>query len=74
VRDRGRGRRRRGLVGPPNALEVAPCHRPRNNVAITADIHDMAAAQAMMTSPSAEAAAQMESHGVVSPQTAYVEK
>jgi hypothetical protein len=34
----------------------------------------MAAAQAMMTSPSAEAAAQMESHGVVSPQTAYIEK
>jgi hypothetical protein len=53
---------------------VAPCHRPRNNVAITADVHDMAAAQAMMTSPSAEAAAQMESHGVVSPQTAYIEK
>lgn len=45
-----------------------------NNVAITADIHDMAGAQAMMASPSPEAAAHPESHGVVEPMTVYIEK
>ncbi len=45
-----------------------------NNVAITADIHDVAGAQAMMASPSPEAAAQMESHGVLPPVTTYIEK
>jgi hypothetical protein len=45
-----------------------------NNVAITADIHDMAGAQAMMASPSPEAAAQAESHGVLQPTTVYIEK
>ena len=45
-----------------------------NNVAITADIHDMAGAQAMMASPSPEAAAQAESHGVLQPMTVYIEK
>jgi hypothetical protein len=34
-----------------------------NNVAITADIHDMAGAQAMTTSPSPETAVQMEGAG-----------
>jgi hypothetical protein len=45
-----------------------------NNVAITADIHDMAGAQAMMASPSPETAAQMESHGVIQPLTVYIER
>jgi hypothetical protein len=45
-----------------------------NNVAITADIHDIAGAQAMMASPSPETAAAMESHGVIPPITAYIEK
>jgi len=45
-----------------------------NNVAVTADIHDMAAAQAMMASPPPWAVAQEESHGVLSPQAAYIEK
>ena len=45
-----------------------------NNVAITADIQDMAGLQALMASPTLEAAAQEESHGVLSPQTAYIEK
>lgn len=45
-----------------------------NNVAITADIHDMAGAQAMMASPSPEAAALAESHGVIQPVSAFIEK
>lgn len=45
-----------------------------NNIAVTADIHDMAGAQAMMTSPSPEDAATMERHGVIPPLTVYVEK
>jgi hypothetical protein len=38
-----------------------------NKVAITADVHDVDAAQAMLTSPSPETAALMESHGVLPP-------
>ena len=45
-----------------------------NNVAITADIHDMAGLQALMESPSPEDAATEERHGVIQPITAYVEK
>ena len=45
-----------------------------NNVAITADIHDMAGAQAAMDSPSPEGAAAAERHGVIPPVTVYVEK
>ena len=45
-----------------------------NNVAITADIHDMAGAQAVMASPSPEQAAAAERHGVINPITVYIEK
>ena len=45
-----------------------------NNIAVTADIHDMAGAQAMMASPSPKDAAAMERHGVVPPITVYIEK
>lgn len=45
-----------------------------NNIAVTADVHDMAGAQAMMASPSPEDAAAMERHGVILPLTVYVEK
>ena len=44
-----------------------------NNVAVTADIDDMDAAQAMIGSPPPEVAALMEKHGVVQPITAFVE-
>jgi hypothetical protein len=43
-------------------------------IAVSADIHDMAGVQAMMASPPPEVAAAMESHGVVQPLTAYIEK
>ena len=44
-----------------------------NNIAVTADIEDLAAAQAMMASPPPEVAAKMEEHGVIPPLTVYVE-
>ncbi len=45
-----------------------------NNIAITADVHDVAGAQAMLASPSPDVAAAMESHGVLPPVAAYIEK
>ena len=44
-----------------------------NNIAVTADVHDMDAANAMVTSPPPEVVALMEQHGVVQPITAYIE-
>jgi len=44
------------------------------NVAITADIHDMAGAQAVMASPSPEQAAAGERHGVIAPIMVHIEK
>lgn len=45
-----------------------------NHIAVTADIADPDAAQAMLAAPSAEVAAQMESHGVRPPVTVYIER
>ena len=44
-----------------------------NNIAVTADVADLAAVQAMLASPPPEVAATMETHGVVPPISAYVE-
>ena len=43
------------------------------NVAITADVADVDAMQAMLAGPPPEVAAAMESHGVVQPITAYIQ-
>ena len=45
-----------------------------NNVASTADVHDLAGAQAMIASPPPDTAAAMERHGVIPPVVAYIEK
>lgn len=45
-----------------------------NRVAITADVHDLDAIQALLASPPPEVLAQMESHGVQPPITAFVER
>jgi uncharacterized membrane protein len=45
-----------------------------NKIAVTADINDLAALEAMLTSPAPELAALMEKHGVIPPFTTYVEK
>jgi hypothetical protein len=45
-----------------------------NNIAVTADIQDVATAQAALASPSPETAALMEVHGVVPPITTYIER
>ena len=44
-----------------------------NNIAITADVSDLAALQGMLASPPPEVLAAMEAHGVVQPISAYVE-
>ena len=45
-----------------------------NEIAITADIHDMEGAQAMLASPPPDVVEKMESHGVVQPITVYIER
>lgn len=45
-----------------------------NQIAITADVHDLQGIEALMTSPPAEAVAAMERHGVIPPITVYIEK
>jgi len=45
-----------------------------NRIAVTADIHDLDALQALLDSPPPEVAAQMEAHGVLPPFTAYIPK
>jgi hypothetical protein len=45
-----------------------------SNVAITADVHDMAGLQQLIASPSPEDTAAEERHGVLQPLTVYMEK
>lgn len=45
-----------------------------NDIAITADVHDLAGAQSMLASPPPDVAAAMERHGVIPPLTVYIEK
>ncbi len=45
-----------------------------NQVAISADVSDLESAQAMLATPPPEAAAQAESHGVLPPISAYIER
>ena len=44
------------------------------NVAVTADVSDVAAIQSMLASPPPEVLAKMQEHGVVPPITAYIQK
>lgn len=44
-----------------------------NNIAVGADVSDLAAMAAMLSSPSPEVAAAMQEHGVIPPLTVYVE-
>ena len=45
-----------------------------NQVAFTAEVHDMEALQAFMASPPPDVAAADEKYGVIPPPTAYVER
>lgn len=45
-----------------------------NQVAVTVEVHDLDGAQAMMASMPPEVAAQAESHGVIPPIAAYIER
>jgi len=44
-----------------------------NNIAISADVGDLAALRAMLASPPPHVLAQMEEHGVIQPVTTYIE-
>lgn len=44
-----------------------------NQIAVTADVNDLAAIDAMLASPPADVLAKMEAHGVVPPLVVYVE-
>lgn len=44
-----------------------------NNIAVSAEVGDLAAMHAMLASPPPEVLARMEEHGVVPPITAYLE-
>jgi hypothetical protein len=44
-----------------------------NTVAVTADVEDADAIQAMLASPPPDVLAKMQAHGVVPPITAYIE-
>jgi hypothetical protein len=61
-----------GSVGSNVIDHVAP--DGSNRIAVTADIHDIDALQALLDSPPPEVAALMEAHGVLPPLTAYIEK
>jgi len=43
------------------------------NIAVTADVGDVAAMEAMLASPPPDVLTKMEEHGVVPPVTAYIE-
>jgi hypothetical protein len=47
-------------------------HDGSNNIAITVDVQDLDALEAMLASPPPEVAAKMEDHGVIPPISAYV--
>jgi hypothetical protein len=47
-------------------------HDGSNKIAVTADVQDLDALQAMLASPPPEMGAAMEAHGVVPPISAYV--
>ena len=71
-----RGKAERAAVIGPYATNVTDyvAADGSNNIAVSADIHDMEGIQALMASPSPEDAAMEEKHGVIQPMTAYIEK
>ncbi len=71
-----RGKEERAAAIAPYATDITDhvAADGSNNIALTADIHDMEGIQAMLESPPADVAAQMESHGVLPPITTYIEK
>ena len=71
-----KGKEERAAVVGPYATNITDyvAMDGSKNIAVTADMHDLAGAQAMMASPSPEDAAAMERHGVIPPITVYIEK
>ena len=71
-----KGKEERVQVIGPYATEVTDyiAADGSKTVAISANVHDMAGAQAMMASPSPEDKALEEKHGVILPMTLYIEE
>ncbi|HEY3462849.1 MAG TPA: hypothetical protein VGK62_05285 [Gaiellaceae bacterium] len=66
-----KGKADRGALGDNVVDYVA--EDGSNNIAISVDVDDLAALQAMLASPPPEIQAQLEEHGVITPITTYVE-
>jgi hypothetical protein len=62
-----------GAIGGLNVVDLV-AQDGSNAVAISSDVDDVEAMLATLSSPPAEMAATMESHGVVPPLTVYVER
>jgi hypothetical protein len=66
-----KGKADRGALGSNVVDYVA--EDGSNNIAISVDVDDLPALQAMLGSPPPEIQAQMDEHGVVPPITTYIE-
>jgi len=62
-----------GMLGGSNVVDHAPQDGSKT-VAISADVSDLDALTAALSSPPPEVTAMMEKHGVVPPLTIYVER
>ncbi len=71
-----KGKTERAVVISAYAMQVTDyvAADPTNNIAVTADAHDMADLQALMAAPSPEDADLEEKHGVLPPMAAAIEK
>jgi hypothetical protein len=62
-----------GNMGGVNVVDLV-AQDGSNSVAISSDVSDVEAMLSTLSSPPAETAATMESHGVVPPLTVYIER
>ncbi|HYX76754.1 MAG TPA: hypothetical protein VE757_06215 [Gaiellaceae bacterium] len=70
----GKAERRAGIeAGTGSNVTDYVAQDGSKNIAITADVADVAAMESLLSAPPADILALMESHGVVQPITVYVE-
>ena len=71
---KGKEERAAAIVGFGSDVRDHVAMDGSNQVAVSAMVEDIDGLQAMLASPPPEVAAQMESHGVLPPIVAYIEK